>query len=159
MAEPLGVLLLPDPLERFAFQAHARDLLSIPRVVALDPPRLRLRGLFDEALSLRQARRLRLPGEPRVIVLYHPREYPLARALLSRHPEGELWYASAAWVPQTSPAQAEAPVLDELLRERSAATLALTEDGDPRAENAPLRARLVELGIISHRPFVPGARW
>ena len=39
-----------------------------------------------------QARRLRFPGEPRVFVLYRPRQYPLARALLGVHEPAELWY-------------------------------------------------------------------
>jgi hypothetical protein len=36
--------------------------------------------------------------------------------------------------------------------------LVMTADGDPRAENQPLRDRLVELEVISHQAFVPGAR-
>jgi hypothetical protein len=158
MTEPLALLLLPERLEDFSLQAHARDLLAIPRVVALDPPRLRPRGWLAEAVAGRQARRLRLPGEPRLIMLYHAAGYPLARALLGRHPEAELWYSSAACVPQTPAAEAELAALERLARERAAAELELSAGGDPRLENEPLRARLLELGVISSRVFVPGAK-
>jgi hypothetical protein len=36
--------------------------------------------------------------------------------------------------------------------------LVATPGGDPRAENQPLRARLLELDVISHRPYLPGRR-
>ena len=39
--DPLAVLLLPGRLEGLELEAHARDLLSIPRVVALEPSRVR----------------------------------------------------------------------------------------------------------------------
>jgi glycosyltransferase involved in cell wall biosynthesis len=35
---------------------------------------------------------MKLPGEPRAIVIFHPLQYPLARALIARHPDAELWY-------------------------------------------------------------------
>ena len=60
--EPLAVLLLPGRLEGLELEAHARDLLSIPRVVALEPSRLRPRRLLRDAALLRQGRRLRFPG-------------------------------------------------------------------------------------------------
>ncbi len=37
MSEPLAVLLLPCKLEQFELAKHARGLLSIPRVLALEP--------------------------------------------------------------------------------------------------------------------------
>jgi hypothetical protein len=53
--EPLAVLLLPGRLEGFELEAHARDLLSIPRVVALEPPRIRPARALRDAVSVRQA--------------------------------------------------------------------------------------------------------
>jgi hypothetical protein len=150
--EPLAVLVLPAKLEEFSLEAHARSLLSIPRVIALEPPRVRTPRLLRASIPLRQARRLKLPGRPRLIVLYDPAQYALARALSSRY-EAELWY----FAPQRS----EHPEWDEemldsdqLARERAATVLRVDEPG----EGDRLHERLRELGVISHRPFVPGAR-
>lgn len=90
--EPLGVLLLPARLEDLAFEKHARALLSIPRVVALEPPRVGLPRFLREIMSARQATRLRFPGRVRVLILYDPAQYPLARALHARTEDSELWY-------------------------------------------------------------------
>ena len=99
MPEPtedsLAVLLLPGKLEGFELEAHARDLLSIPRVIALEPSRFRTPRFLRNAVGMRQARRLPFPGRPRMIVLYHPAQYPLARALLAHDEELELWYVSS----------------------------------------------------------------
>ena len=153
--EPLAVLLLPRRLEDFDLAAHARDLLAIPRVVALEPPRGGRSGSLREAVSALQARRLRFPGEPAVFVLYRPRQYPLARALLGAHERAELWYVAPDPVVFRIAADRSD---DELARARAAQVLTATPDGDPRAENEPLRSRLTELGVISHHPFVPGVR-
>lgn len=96
---PLAVLLLPRPLARFLNREQARDLLRAPGVIAFAPPRLpygvlgRLPGPIAGAVGSAQARRLDLPGELRVVVAFHPLQWPLARALLRRHPGAELWYA------------------------------------------------------------------
>src|SRR5262249_38653607 len=45
-----------------------------------------------DGLAASQARRMRLPGIPRAVVIFHPLQYPLARGLLVAHPESELWY-------------------------------------------------------------------
>jgi hypothetical protein len=153
--EPLGVLLLPRRLEDFDLAAHARDLLAIPRVVALEPPRGGRSGSLREAVSAMQARRLRFPGDPRVFVLYRPRQYPLARALLGVYEGAELWYVA----PDPAVFRIAADRSDdELARARAARVLIASADGDARAENEPLRARLTELGVISPHPFVPGVR-
>ena len=98
MREPatdsLAVLLLPGKLEGIALEAHARDLLSIPRVIALEPSRFRPPRYLRDSISLRQARRLRFPGQPRLLLLYHAAQYPLARALCARYEDLELWYVS-----------------------------------------------------------------
>ncbi len=100
---PICVLLLPRELESFILREQAEDLLRAPRVVAVDPPRIRY-GAFarlpeaaGDTLAARQAKRLvralrRSHGEPRVVVLYHPLQYQLARAILALCPGCELWY-------------------------------------------------------------------
>jgi hypothetical protein len=149
------VLVLPDRLEEFEFRAHAQDLLSIDRVVALEPSRRGRRRPVPQMLAVRQARRLRFPGKPRVVVLFQPRQYHLARALTARH-EAELWYVAGSLDPQG--AEQELGILHELAREVAAGIITPSAGGDVRSENQPLRDRLVELGIISSRPFIPGAR-
>jgi hypothetical protein len=95
---PIGVLLLPRTLEQFILRDQAEDLLGAPGVVAIEPARisygayLRLPASVGDGLAATQARRLKLPGLPRVIVIFHPLQYPLARALISQHPDAELWY-------------------------------------------------------------------
>ena len=88
----MAVLLLPGPLEGFEREDHARGLLSIPRVVALEASSRRAPAWLRSAAPMRQAKRLRLPGELAVIILYHPAQYPLARALCAQHEDAELWY-------------------------------------------------------------------
>ena len=160
MTEPaddvLAVLLLPSRLESFARQDHARGLLSIPRVVALEPSRVRPPGFLTDALCQRQARRLRFPGRLRLLVLYHPAQYPLARALCTRYQDAELWY-----IPP-DPGQAaneadpdETAALGALARERATQVLAASEHD---VGDEPLRARLRELGVINPHAFLPGAR-
>ena len=100
---PICVLLLPRELERFILREQAEDLLRAPYVVAVDPPRMpygvvgRMPRTAADALSASQARRLvrglrRDLGEPRVIVIFHPLQYPLARAVIALCPGAELWY-------------------------------------------------------------------
>jgi len=95
---PIGVLLLPRALESFILRDQAEDLLSAPGMVAVEPARmsygayLRLPVTVGDGLAATQARRMRLPGVPRVIVIFHPLQYPLARGLIAVHPDAELWY-------------------------------------------------------------------
>lgn len=156
--DPLAVLLLPSRLEGFALEAHARDLMSIPRVVALEPSRVRPGRLLRDAALLRQGRRLRFPGRVRLLVLYHPAQYPLARALCACHENPELWYIPPGRGALETADQAHARELldlDELARERARQVLPVTEDG---VGAAPLRARLRELDVINPYAFIPGAR-
>jgi hypothetical protein len=98
--EPRGlcVLLLPRELEAFILRDQAEDLLTAPGVVAVEPARvpygayLRLPASVADGLAATQARRLRLPGVPRAIVIFHPLQYPLARGLIAQHRDAELWY-------------------------------------------------------------------
>ncbi|HSD75790.1 MAG TPA: hypothetical protein VLA98_00235 [Solirubrobacteraceae bacterium] len=123
-AEPLlCILLLPEPLERFALREHAEDLLRAEGVVAVDPPRLpyaalgRMPELAADALAARQARRLvralvRRRGRPRIVVAFAALQYPLARAVLAAAGEDcELWYGRMT-------REEAAPTLGAALRER-----------------------------------------
>ncbi len=95
---PIGVLLLPRTLEQFILRDQAEDLLTAPGMFAIEPARvsygaqLRLPAAVGDGLAATQARRLKLPGVPRVIVIFHPLQYPLARGLIAQHPDAELWY-------------------------------------------------------------------
>ncbi|MBV8431166.1 MAG: hypothetical protein JO244_08395 [Solirubrobacterales bacterium] len=154
VVEPLGVLLLPGRLEELEFAPHARELLDIPRVIALEPGRVRTPRFLRDAAPARQARRLRLPGEPRVVVLYHPLQYPLARSLCARYERSELWYLRCL-----DPAgDRDLTELDELAQARALEVRPITSPEERSAAEAALRQRLRELGIITHRPFFPDAR-
>jgi hypothetical protein len=160
LEESMAILLLPGPLEAFERQEHARSLLSVPRVVALEASRRRPPSWLGDAAPMRQARRLRLPGRLRVVILYHPAQYPLARALCGQHDQAELWYlppdrsdVSGRNAEETQ----ELLVSDSLARDRSARTLTETPGGDSYED--PLRLRLRELDVISGRAFVPEVRF
>jgi hypothetical protein len=158
--DTLGVLLLPGSLEEFDRQEHARSLLSIPRVLALEASRRRPPSWLRNAAPMRQARRLRLPGRLRVVVLYHPGQYPLARALCAQHDEAELWYLPpdrAKLSGRNLEETQELLVSDSLARDRSAQTLTETPAGD--SYDDPLRLRLRELDVINGRVFIPEARF
>jgi hypothetical protein len=158
MDEPLAVLLLPSRLEGFALEAHARELLAIPRVIALEPSRVRTPRFMRPAAVIRQASRLHLPGTLRLLVLYHPAQYPLARALSAHHAEAELWYVAQDPVSLTGGGRDADELLSfhALARERAARTLDVI-DGD--VEEQSLRLRLRELEVISARAFLPEARF
>jgi hypothetical protein len=148
---PLGVLLLPVALERFALRERAEDLLTAPGVVVVDPPRLsygtvaRVSDTVADTLAAVQARRMRLPGFPRALVVFHPDQYPLARSMLDLHPDAELWYG-----PSEAPADERRRALHELAVER--ATWQFDHPGGPaHTQNLPLWERLEALGIESGR--------
>jgi hypothetical protein len=162
MTEPaddvLAVLLLPSRLEGFTRENHARGLLSIPRVVALEPSRVRPPGFLQDALCQRQARRLRFPGRLRLLVLYHPAQYPLARALRAHYRDLELWYIPPE--PEGLEAADEArrrgfADLGDMARKRATQVLTATEG---HVDDGSLRERLRELGVINPRAFLPGTR-
>ncbi len=101
-AQPLALLLLPRPLERFILREQAEDLLRAPGVLAADPPAvpygafLRLPSEIAHVVAGRVARRLvgglRRHGDLRVVTIFHPVQWPVARALLEEAPDAELWY-------------------------------------------------------------------
>jgi hypothetical protein len=154
--DSLALLLLRGPLEGFELEEHARSLLSIPRVIALEAARARAPRVLRDGAALRQARRLRFPGRVRLLVLYHPAQYVLARALRDKH-DAELWYVEShpedAWVAGEDRELHEA---DALARERAAVLLPRT-DATTVADEA-LRERLHELDVISPYAFVPDDR-
>jgi hypothetical protein len=146
---PLCLLLLPAPLEGFSLRERAEDLLAAPGVAAVDPPRLsyaaaaKLGESFADGLTVVQARRMRLPGRPRALVLFDPLQYPLARALGGVHLDAELWYG-----PVREPASGRERNLHELAAERAD----MRFDGGPAQElNRPLWERMEALGIESGR--------
>jgi hypothetical protein len=136
---PLCVLLLPCALDEFARADEARDLLRAPAVVAVEPARVSRSG---ELVSAIQARRVirKLHGAPRVVVLYDALQYPLARALVSRGEESELWYGGAE-------GEDEGAVLHELAAQRAALRFVVSREGAAFQRNAALWERLEELGI------------
>ena len=150
-SRPLCVLLLPAPLETFELRERAEDLLTAPGVAAVDPPRLSYGGAarlgegFADGLAAVQARRMRLPGHPRVLVVFHPLQYPLARALAGIHPDAELWYG-----PLGEPRSEREHDLHELAGER--ASMRFEAAREPAYEaNLPLWERMEALGIESGR--------
>jgi hypothetical protein len=150
----LCLLLLPAKLEpgvpgwSAPLRQRAEDLLGAPGVVAVEPAAVgygatsRLPGVLRERISAGQARRLALPGHPRVIVVFDAAQYPLARALLAEHPEAELWYGGSG-----------AGDLHEAALARAA--LRFGGDADPtvdvRERNRPLWERMEALGVESGR--------
>jgi hypothetical protein len=52
----------------------------------------RLPRPLGAVVAAAQGRALRPPGEPVVTMIFHPFQYPLAKALLARWPKCELWY-------------------------------------------------------------------
>jgi hypothetical protein len=136
--QPLLVLLLPIRLERFQLRAQAEALLRAPGVVAVDPSRLplgRLPETLAAGLAIGQARRMRLPGRPAALAIFHPVQFFLAGALLARHADAELWYGRPALEPG----------LHAELDATAAARAALTAAPEDLLGLAPLR--MAELGI------------
>jgi hypothetical protein len=176
-ARPLCLLLLPCELEDFALRPHAEDLLGAPGVLAVDPPRLgrsaRVPAPLADGLAAGAARRMKLPGFPRVVVIFGPLQYPLARGLIVAHEGAEIWYWRHA--PLEQPAsrrrrdrleelhmaasfRSELIVVStEALRDevrgdddaRDPLLLELTDD--PHADNRPLWERIEARGIESGR--------
>jgi len=122
-------------LEEIAFARRAEDLRRAPAVLVVEPAKRTPSGMLLDRVARRLTKRL--PGAPRVLVLIGPGQYPLARALLARNPEAELWYA---------PGEGDD---DVLARER--ATLVFDADDDPSVAafqaNAELWERLEALGL------------
>ena len=102
--QPICVLLLARELEQFILREQAEDLLRSPGVVAVDPPRvpygavMRLPRSIASVLAAQQAKRLIKTlranrGEPRAVVIFHPLQLPLAKAIVDACPGCEIWYS------------------------------------------------------------------
>jgi hypothetical protein len=100
---PLCLLLLPRPLEGFILRDQAEDLLRAEGVVAVDPPRIpygataRVPHALGERMANRVAKRLlnvlrRNGDRAKVVVIFHPVQALLGKAILEREPDCELWY-------------------------------------------------------------------
>lgn len=143
---PLAVLLLPARLERSPQRERVEALLESPGAVAVEPAAIgygatgTLPGLLRQRVAAGQVRRMRLPGQPRAIVVFDARQYPLARALLAEHPEAELWYSG-----ENGGEEHEAAVA------RAALRFEAKGDAPPREQNRPLHERMEALGIESGR--------
>jgi hypothetical protein len=158
--EPLGLLILPVTLEAFALAEPARRLLAVPRVLALEPPRMEPPRLLRHSAPFRQAKRLKLPGEPRVVVLFDPGQYPLARAVCARFTGAELWYVRPE-PDQRAPAadpRADLDEYDALASERAGLGHVLRWEDTLERRDESLWGSLRELGVISSRPFFPDGR-
>ncbi len=133
------MLLLPDRLERMGAREHAEELLRAPGAVAVEPAALgysttgRMPGVMRDRVALGQAKRMGLPGRPRVIVAYDATQYPLARAMLALNPEAELWYGGSG---------------EGELHDTAVTRAELTFSG---LDNTPLFERMEALGIDSGR--------
>jgi hypothetical protein len=135
--QQLLVLLLPQRLERFHLETQARELLRAPGAVAVDPARIPV-GRIPATVG--QAKRMRLPGMPAAVAIFHPLQFYLAGALLARHPAAELWYGEPAPEDVTPHEQ-----LHTAAATRAALTFPVTTDLDI----TPLQLRMVELGILT----------
>jgi hypothetical protein len=159
--QPLCVLLLPHPLEAVEHRERLDDLLTGPGVVAVDPARISYRALsrLPEALhagvAAGQARRLGLPGAPRAVVLFDGLQYPLARSLLSDHPDAELWLADPVEVPADASARLAGRIADLVGMAELRADLRFPWPGDPaqpaRERNVALWEWIEALGVASGR--------
>ncbi len=95
---PIALLLVPRTVDRFILYDQGQDLLRAPGVVALEAPRVpygalgRLPRWLGDTLAGTQARRLRVPGRPVAAMIFHPFQWPFARAVLARWPDCQLWY-------------------------------------------------------------------
>jgi hypothetical protein len=162
----LAVLLLPRVLEQFSLRDRAEDLLSAPGVVAVDPARVSYRALARlpdpvvSGLAAGQARRMNFPGTPRVVVIFHPLQYPLARAIIAHNPDAKLWYGDPPVELEEQPPPRLARRIAELdhmasmradLRFDTLPDTDTDPDRSARERNRHLWERLEDMGVESGR--------
>jgi hypothetical protein len=164
-ARPVCLLLLPRKLEGFILRDQAQELLGSPSVQQCPPPRVpygavgRLPRVLARAVTSVQARSklkaLRGAGQrPRVVVIFHPLQLPLAEALIKQTDgECELWYGrwdryEAAY--DASPKLRERlATLHERAAERSALTFVASTELARQEHEAGRAAELVTLAADS----------
>jgi hypothetical protein len=150
----LCLLLLPAKVEQLPYRERLEDLLRAPGTAAIEPARIgsmrRVPDLFRDGIAATQARRLKFDGLPRAIVAFSPLQYPLARALLARNPEAEIWYGLSPDGPPEDPALRE---LHDAAATRASLRFPIAgEPGESAYEqNRPLYRRMEKLGIESGR--------
>jgi hypothetical protein len=96
------------------------------------------------------------PGVPRVVVIFHPLQYALARAIIGHHPDARLWYGEPPvhLDPQPPPRLARRIAeLDHMASLRAELRFDTLEEPGAHAHerNQPLWARLEALGVESGR--------
>jgi hypothetical protein len=158
---PLLVLLLPQRLDRFHLEAEARDLLGEPGAVAVDPGKLPLARLpagLAAGLAVGQAKRMRLPAPVAAVAILHPLQFYLAGALLSRHPDAELWYGEPELDGELAAAPDKRRERIEQLHAAAALRAGLRFSAVDDLELPLLRARMLELGIPAGVSAPPSAR-
>jgi hypothetical protein len=167
--DPRALLLLPRRLEGFILEDQARDLLRADGVVAADPPAVRygalarLPGPIRDRLARTTARRLlrALRGDLRAVAIFHPVQWPLARALLEARPQAELWYGR--WdryemAYDASPAMRERlAALHEQAASRSDLTFVVSDPLADLEREAGRDAQIVGLAADSFPAPEPGA--
>ncbi len=95
---PTVALLLPWRNPSFLGD-QITDLLRSPGVFTVTPGRIpwgsvgKLPPILSRLLARFGAGRVRVRGQLRAVVIFHPWQLPLAEALISRHPDCELWYS------------------------------------------------------------------
>ena len=150
LLRPLCVVLVPSRLEQSPMRERVDDLLTAPGAVRVEPAALgygltgRLPLGVRERIALGQAKRMPLPGEPRVVVALDVRQYPLAGALLVVFPGAELWYGGDAPPDRFRD-------LHEAALARAALTIAPEPGATAHEQNRPLWERMEALGVESGR--------
>ena len=153
---PLCLLLLPRTLETFILRDQAEDLLRAEGVVAAEPGRVpygawgRLPAAVGTRLAASEARRVLagLTGTPRVVVIFHPLQLPVAEALMAAT-GAELWYGR--WdryerAHDAAPAlRARLEALHARAAQRSALTFAASGELQRLEQEAGREATLVPL--------------
>jgi hypothetical protein len=82
---PIALLLVPRTIARFILYDQGRDLLRSPGVMAVEAPPIRYGVLgrlprwLGDALGAAQAARLRVPGTPVALLMFHPFQWPFDR--------------------------------------------------------------------------------
>jgi len=92
------VLLIPGRLDGFILRDQAEDLLKDDAVISYSPLKLPYRvfaylpSLLQRVVGRLYLKRLKLPKQLKVVVIFHPLQLPVAEAVTAANPGCELWY-------------------------------------------------------------------